>query len=88
MQEGSADLCLAIAECHEKLGNHNQQLTALFGAYRADSTRWGALVQVIWCARKMNDHITIRAALAVLREAFPDRYDSFVKDRPWFRKLS
>lgn len=87
MEEGDIGLSLSMADCHEKLGNHAEQLAALYTAYRADPSRWATLIQVIWCARKMNDLETVRAGLAVLGEAFPDRLSAFVKDRPWFQKL-
>ena len=88
LEVGSLELSLARAEAYEKLGQNAEQLASLYCAYRADPTRWGTLVQVIWCARKANDFETIRAALAVLREAFPERFQAFIKDRPWFQKLA
>lgn len=87
LEVGDLDLSLARAEAYEKLGQYTEQLASLYCAYRADPTRWGTLVQVIWCARKTNDFETIRAGLAVLREAFPERFQAFIKDRPWFQKL-
>lgn len=86
LEDGHMGLSLAMAEVHEQLDDPVEQLAALYTAYRADPTQWVVLIKVIWCARKLNDLETLRAALAVLQESHPDRFEAFIKDRPWFQK--
>ena len=85
LENGHFALATLIAECHETLGQDAEQLSALYAAFRADPQQWAPLVQIVWCARKLNDSDTMRAALTVLRDSFPDRYEGFVKSRPWFQ---
>lgn len=86
MQEGHAELSILVAKCMGHFHRHTEELAALYAAYRADPARWTTLIQVIWCARSLNDLETVRAGLSVLRDGFPDRFEAFVKDRPWFQK--
>ena len=86
MEEGHVELSLAMAEVFEHLDEPADQLAALYTAYRADPTQHVILIKVIWCARKLNDLDTLRAALNLLRDVFPDRFHAFIKNRPWFQK--
>lgn len=86
MEEGHVDLSLLLADCLGHYHCHAEELAALYSAYRADPARWSTLIRVIWCARTLNDLETVRVGLTVLREGFPDRFEAFVKDRPWFQK--
>ena len=86
MEEGHVGLSLVMADVYEKLDEPADQLAALYTAYRADPTQHVTLIKVIWCARKLNDLDTLRAALGLLRDVFPERFQAFIKDRPWFQK--
>ena len=86
MEEGHVGLSLVMAEVYEALNEHADQLAALYTAYRADPTQYVTLIKVIWCARKLNDLDTLRAALNLLRDLFPARFQAFIKDRPWFQR--
>lgn len=74
-----------LAACCDALDDGEGQLAALYSAYRADPNRWQALVSVIWCARKLNDLDTVRSALQLFQENFPQQFDNFSKDRPWIK---
>lgn len=86
MEDGHVELSLLLAKCMGHFHCHTEELAALYSAYRADTSRWATLIQVIWCARALNDLETVRVGLSVLRDGFPDRFEAFVKDRPWFQK--
>lgn len=85
IEKDNADLLLAKAEAFKALGHEHDRFILLHAAYAADPSRWGLLVQIIWCARGLGKNDAMRAALAALRDGFPDRFDAFVRDRPWFR---
>jgi capsular polysaccharide biosynthesis protein len=74
-----------LAACCEAMEDGPAQLAALYSAYRADPNRWQTLVSVIWCARKLNDLDTVRTALVLFRESFPQQFANFSKDRPWIK---
>lgn len=76
---------LVLADCCEALDDRAAQLSALYSAYRAEPKRWATLVSVIWCARSLNDLDTVRSALAIFSEAFPEQFHNFSKDRPWIK---
>ena len=86
MEEGHVGLSLVMADIYEKQNEPADQMAALYTAFRADPTQHVTLIKVIWCARKLNDLDTLRAALSLLRDTFPDRFHAFIKDRPWFQK--
>jgi capsular polysaccharide biosynthesis protein len=82
---GDLDTQLMLSACCEALEDGTAQLAALYSAYRADPNRWQTLVSVIWCARKLNDLDTVRSALTVFRDNFPQPFENFSKDRPWIK---
>ena len=45
MEQGHVGLSLALADCHNCLGNPFEQLAALHSAYRADPGNWLVLVE-------------------------------------------
>ena len=86
MQKGHVGLSLAMAEAHDRAGEHFKQLAALHSAFGADPTSWTVLIRIVWCARSLDLTETLRAALLALQDGFPDRFAAFAKDRPWVRK--
>lgn len=83
----SVDLCLARADLFKARGEGNGELLALMAAWEADTSRWQTLVQIIWCAKKM-DNLKVQGwAVQLLADHFPDRCAEVVKDRPWLRAL-
>ena len=83
--ESDLSTCLTLSECCEALDDRTGQLAALYSAYRIDPSRWQTLVSVIWCARALSDLETVRAALDVFRDSFPEQFHNFSKDRPWIK---
>jgi hypothetical protein len=79
------DTQITLSACCEALDDGSAQLSALYSAYRADPNRWQTLVSVIWCARKLNDLETVRSALILFRDNFPQPFENFSKDRPWIK---
>ena len=86
MQEGHVGLSLAMAEFHDRVGDHFKQLAALHSAYGADPTSWAVLIRIVWCARSLDLQEAMRAALLALQDGFPDRFAAFARDRPWVQK--
>lgn len=85
VEKDDADLLLAKAEAFRALGHEHDRFILLHAAFAADPSKWGLLIQIIWCARGLGKNDAMRAALAALRDGFPVRFDAFVRDRPWFR---
>lgn len=85
--EGNAALCLVLAESHRQLDDGKAELAALKRANRADPARAQTLMQIIWCAQKLEDRAEIGAALGMLRRDFPSKYEDFVQGKPWMRRL-
>ncbi len=82
---GDLEAALLLAQCCEASGDLEAQLAALYSAYRADPLRWQTLIDVIWCARNLDDLQTARAAIGVFRDGFPKQFQNFAKDRPWIK---
>jgi hypothetical protein len=85
IEKDDAELLLAKAEAFKALGHEHDRFIILHAAFAADPTKWSLLIQIIWCARGLGKLDAMRAALGALRDGFPDRFDAFVRDRPWFR---
>ncbi len=79
------DTNLTLADCCEALSAREEQLSALYLAYRANPKRWQTLVSVIWTARHLDDLDTVHAALRVFSTSFPAEFAHFSKDRPWIK---
>ena len=56
-------------------------------AWEADMARWQTLVQIIWCAKKVDKRDVQSWAVQTLAEAFPDQCAEVVKDRGWMQAL-
>lgn len=82
---GDADLLLAMAEAFKALGWEAERLRYLHAAFAADPGRWNLLIQIVWAARSLGHNDAMCTALEVLRDAFPDRFEAFTRDRPWMR---
>ncbi len=87
MEQGHVGLSLARAELFDRQSRPFDQLAALHSAYRADPTNWTVLVRIVWCARTLDLHDTLHAALLALKDGFPDRFSAFARERPWVQKL-
>lgn len=87
VEEGNANLCLILAECHRQRGDSRAELAALKRAHQFDLRRSHTLMQVIWCAQKLNDRSEVNWALSRLRSGFPEKFEDMVRDRPWLRRL-
>ena len=86
LEQGHVGLSLAMADCHDRAGDHFQQLSALHSAYGADPSNWAVLIRIVWCARSLDLHDALRAALFALQDGFPDRFAAFAKERLWVHK--
>ena len=86
LEQGHVGLSLALADCHDRLGNHFKQLSALHSAFGADPSNWAVLIRIVWCARSLDLHEALRAALMALQDGFPDRFAAFGRERPWVHK--
>ncbi|MGV8985739.1 MAG: glycosyltransferase family 61 protein [Cypionkella sp.] len=86
LEEGDVDLSLAMADCHEHFKDRVSLLKALYSAYRADPAAWTVLIRIIWCAKSMDHSELVAVALSTLQDGFPDRFESFIKGRPWVGK--
>lgn len=87
LAETSADICLARADLHKARGEGRAELAALMAAWEADMARWQTLVQIIWCAKKVDKRDVQSWAVQTLAEAFPDQCAEVVKDRGWMQAL-
>jgi hypothetical protein len=83
----SVDLCLSRADLHKARGEWNGELMALMAAWDADPARWQTLVQIIWCAKKVDNLKVQTWAVQLLADQFPDRCAEVVRDRAWLRAL-
>lgn len=87
VEVGHAALCILLADCHRQRGDGRAELRALQLAHDADPTRAYTLMQVIWCAQKLEDRAQVNWALTRLRQGFPEKFEDMVRDRPWLRRL-
>lgn len=83
----SVELGLLQAETQRSLGNPTAELVSLCSAWEADKTRWQTLVQIIWCAKKVDNTAMQSWAVGVLAEDFPNRCAEVVRDRAWLQAL-
>lgn len=86
-EEGDADLSLCLADTCRALGDAAGELAALDSALRAAPERGHVAVRAVWCARKLGDDAALARALRFLGDRFPERLDSLVGERPWFRQF-
>jgi Glycosyltransferase 61 len=86
LEQGHVGLSLAMADCHDRRGDSFRQLAALHSAYGADPTNWAILIRIVWCARTLDLHDALHAALLALQDGFPDRFAAFSRERPWVHK--
>jgi Glycosyltransferase 61 len=87
VETGNSALCLLLADCHRQRGDSASELLALKSAHAAEPDRAYTVMQIIWCAQKLNDRAEVNWALNRLRNGFPDKYNDLVRDRPWLRRL-
>lgn len=85
---GSFELCRAKADGHKRRGEFMEELSSLLMAFEADQSRWYTLVQIAWCAKRIEAIETLSWALRRLRSDFPTRFESLVKERQWFMKYA
>lgn len=83
----NADLCLFRADLHKAMGEWGNELLSLHNAWRADSTRWQTLVQILWCARKLEKPDVQTWAVRLLQADFPARIADLARGRDWVQQL-
>ncbi len=87
VEVGNAALCLLLADCHRQRGDGRAELAALKSASEADPARAFTVMQIVWCAQRLNDRAEVNGALNRLRNGFPEKFEELVRDRPWMRRL-
>ncbi len=87
VEAGNLPLSLLLADCHRQRGDGPAELAALKSAHSADPARAFTVMQIVWCAQKMNNKAEVNSALNCLRSGFPDKYADMVRDRPWLQRL-
>ena len=87
LQDANADLWLIRADLHKRREEWGSELIALHAAWQADPTRWQTLVQILWCARKVEKPEVQVWAIRLLQSDYPDRIAELAKGRDWVRQL-
>ncbi len=87
VEEGNAPLCLLLADCHGQRGDHRAELETLKRALIADPSGAFIVMKIVWAAHKLNDRTEVNLALNRLRQDFPEKFDSMLRDQPWLRRL-
>jgi hypothetical protein len=85
---GDIGLCLAQADCHKAREQWKSELLALHMAWEVDQGRWQTLVRIVWSARRAEMPDVVAWALSLLRQEFPNRYDTLIGAQPWMRQLA
>jgi hypothetical protein len=87
VEDNNATLCLLKADCYRQRGEGRLELEALKKAHSLEPGRAYTVMQVVWCAQKLNDQDEVNWALNRLKRGFPEKFEDMVRDRPWLRRM-